>query len=400
VALVYERESTDPRRSGAAWTGGQYSVARAVLGVVLAASFVRLLPWDPRRFDRPDDAPPRGSGAVLDVLPNLFRVSSEPRFVTGVVVVGAVASVLLAVGARARVAAALVAYVWACFANWSAATAPPGGTWTLVLVAATLIVPPAPYLSWDARGRADPEGAWHLPLPFFQLAWGLLVLTCVASVFEQFSSHDWGHGPATRARVAAGFAVDVATPFLVWRRPSRRVAWCALVVVRVAAAASAFAVTRDRASLLLLLFAFDPAWLQPKRPRAREHLFFDGDCGLCHRVVRFVAAEDRAGSFFFSPLQGDTMRTLTSDEQRAALPDSVVVRADDGRLVVTSDAWIHVLERLGGLWRLAAALLAAVPRPLRELGYRLVARWRRVWFARPDGRCPLLSQRLRTRFLP
>lgn len=410
MALAYQIESSDPRAAGAAWTGGQWSVARMLFGAWLVESFVRLLPWDSRRFELPLGTVTRDHGAVLGVVPNLFRFSVEPRFATAVVVLGAIASFCFLIGLHSRVAAAIVAYFWACIANFSPITPPPGGSWTLVLLAGTLVAPRAPYLSWDARGRADPEGAWRLPLPFFHLAWLLLSLTSVAAVFHRFTTSDWGDGPVQRTLAALFVVVDVAVPFAVWRRRPRRIAWVALVVVRVAAVVltmgqplhgeSGAAILRDRASLVLLLFAFDPAWLPSDRPKVREHLFFDGTCGLCHRTVRFVAAEDRTAAFYLSPLQGETIRTLLTDEQRAALPDSIVVRTADGRLVVTSDAWVYVLTRLGGLWRVFAIVLHAAPRPLREWLYRVVAGSRRRFFARPQNHCPLLSQRLRTRYLP
>jgi predicted DCC family thiol-disulfide oxidoreductase YuxK len=133
---------------------------------------------------------------------------------------------------------------------------------------------------------------------------------------------------------------------------------------------------------------------------APELLFYDGDCGLCHRAVRFVAAADRAGRFRFAPLGGETFRALVPDGARASLPDSIVVRRADGALLVRSDAALHVLRRLGGAWPALAAALAFVPRALRDAGYDLVARRRARWFARPADACPIVPAHLRARFAP
>ena len=56
--------------------------------------------------------------------------------------------------------------------------------------------------------------------------------------------------------------------------------------------------------LIVHFFTFDPGWIRSPRP-AGEHIFFDGHCGLCHRFVRFVLAEDQSAKpLSFAPLQG------------------------------------------------------------------------------------------------
>jgi predicted DCC family thiol-disulfide oxidoreductase YuxK len=135
-------------------------------------------------------------------------------------------------------------------------------------------------------------------------------------------------------------------------------------------------------------------------PGDPELLFYDGGCGLCHRSVRFVAAHDRAGAFRFAPIGGETFRAALSGAKGAALPDSIAVLAGDGRLRVKSDGTIHILERLGGGWRLLAAALRLVPRRLRDAGYDFVARNRTGWFGRTEEACPLVPPHLRGRFAP
>lgn len=135
-------------------------------------------------------------------------------------------------------------------------------------------------------------------------------------------------------------------------------------------------------------------------PAEPEILYYDGGCGLCHRSVRFVAAADRAGAFRFAPLGGETFLAKVPAAARAALPDSIVVQDGDGRLLVKSDGTIRILERLGGGWRVLAALLRLVPRALRDAAYDFVARRRLRWFGREAQVCPLLPPHLRSRFAP
>jgi predicted DCC family thiol-disulfide oxidoreductase YuxK len=129
-------------------------------------------------------------------------------------------------------------------------------------------------------------------------------------------------------------------------------------------------------------------------------LFYDGGCGLCHRTVRTVLAADGAGRFVFAPLQGATFRELIAEPDRKGLPDSIVVRTSDGRLLVRSDASLYVMQRLGGGWAALAALARLVPRALRDAVYDFIARIRSRLFAKPDDYCPLVPRELRPRFLP
>jgi predicted DCC family thiol-disulfide oxidoreductase YuxK len=132
-----------------------------------------------------------------------------------------------------------------------------------------------------------------------------------------------------------------------------------------------------------------------------EFLFYDGHCGLCHRAVKFVLKHDRTGKAFrFAPLQGETFAARVLAERRAGLPDSIVVETAEGALLVRSSAFIHILRRHGGGWRILAAILAVIPRPLRDAAYDFIARIRYSIFGRRDEMCPIVPAELRARFDP
>jgi predicted DCC family thiol-disulfide oxidoreductase YuxK len=123
-------------------------------------------------------------------------------------------------------------------------------------------------------------------------------------------------------------------------------------------------------------------------------LFYDGHCGFCHSAVKFVLKHDRRALFRFAPLQGE----LASRRLPAISPDTMVVETEDGNLLMRSSAWIFILDRLGGPWKLAARSLGLIPRPIRDLAYRIFAACRRRIFGRPDVTCPILPVELRKRF--
>jgi predicted DCC family thiol-disulfide oxidoreductase YuxK len=127
-------------------------------------------------------------------------------------------------------------------------------------------------------------------------------------------------------------------------------------------------------------------------------ILFDGGCNLCDAVVRFVVARDPDARFRFAPLQSQAAAALLSRHGRASPPEpQAVVLVEGGRVWEGSDAALRIARGLRGPWRLAWGL-AAVPRPLREAVYRLVARNRARWFGRRDA-CRVPAPELRARFL-
>jgi len=130
-------------------------------------------------------------------------------------------------------------------------------------------------------------------------------------------------------------------------------------------------------------------------PASPDLLFYDGQCGLCHGLVRFLAR--RRGTCRFAPLGGSTFRERVP--AGSALPDSLVVLTGD-RVLVRSRAVLHLLRALGGVWGLAARLGERVPARFADAVYDAVARRRSRWFARPQVSCPLVPPGLQARFLP
>jgi len=77
-----------------------------------------------------------------------------------------------------------------------------------------------------------------------------------------------------------------------------------------------------------------------------------------------------------------------------------VLRTEEGRVLTRSEAVFHMMRRLGGGWRLGAALGGIFPRALRDGVYDVIARIRHRLFAKPEEACPLVPADLRARFLP
>lgn len=388
----------DPRAPGGAWTGGQWSVMRMVLGGWLAVRIAGVLPGWRHHFG---EGRVFGGGPLLGIVPNVFDWFDDPAVGAAITAIAAAMALLLAIGWRTRTAALLLAYLLPCLATHQPQLRLPDALWTALLLAAFATVPKSPFLSVDARKRTDPDGGWTLPQQTWHLMWLLQVVGSGVALVARLRDPAWREfSPAMPVEwlliaSEAGLCLSV----LPAKGPARCIAWTATFATRIALLLLGGGGARDEALLLLQLFAFDPGWLPGAPPLPRVHLFFDGSCGVCHRFVRMVLAEDHRTHFWVSPLQGRAVAELLDAETRARLPDSVVVRTGDGVLHMKSGAVVTVLTRLGGLWRIAAVLLRAVPRPLRDCSYDLVARLRKKLFAPPASACPLLSPALRARFL-
>lgn len=130
-------------------------------------------------------------------------------------------------------------------------------------------------------------------------------------------------------------------------------------------------------------------------------LLYDGTCGFCARSVRFVLAHEGARrTLRFARLEGAHGRQLLDGHPELA--ETVVwhepaTHGRPTRTLVRSTATIAVLRYLGGGWAILGALLAIVPRFIRDAGYDFVARHRH----RIAGRdvCIIPTPERRARFL-
>jgi predicted DCC family thiol-disulfide oxidoreductase YuxK len=145
-----------------------------------------------------------------------------------------------------------------------------------------------------------------------------------------------------------------------------------------------------------------PASDSPDTDRKHQGiLFYDGECGLCLRSVRFFLWADKSARLRFAPLQGETAaKRLPADLREADCLSTVVYLRDDAGKEephVRSEAVGRALVDIGGFWRLVGRALFLVPSGLREAGYRFVARHRGKIF--PKSKCALPSLGQQSRIL-
>ena len=102
--------------------------------------------------------------------------------------------------------------------------------------------------------------------------------------------------------------------------------------------------------------------------------FYDGECGLCAGAVAFLRHRDRKGRLEFRALQSREAVTLLPLKLTEDLKTAVFLNGDDpAKLYLRSDAVLHALREIGGVWRGFAITAGVLPRALRDWCYERVA---------------------------
>lgn len=131
-------------------------------------------------------------------------------------------------------------------------------------------------------------------------------------------------------------------------------------------------------------------------------VLYDGVCGLCNGLNQFLLKRDKHDRFRFASLQSEFAASLLKRHGVNAVDlDTVYVVVDYGhaseRLLARSDAILHVLRRLGGVWSVFR-LGRAIPKSLRHALYNAVARNRYRVFGKYEA-CLMPEERFRHKFL-
>ena len=132
-------------------------------------------------------------------------------------------------------------------------------------------------------------------------------------------------------------------------------------------------------------------------------LLYDGVCGLCNRLVQFLLKRDKQARLHFASLQSEfAERVLTRHGIDPKDLDTVQVVVNyerpDERVLGRSDAILRAGGELGMPWNVLAGIARVVPRALRDVVYRFVARNRYHVFGKYDT-CMLPDPNQRHRFL-
>lgn len=407
------------------WTGGQFSLFRFFLGMYLFIHFWDLIPWAPEIFSSEGMLANGSLSPIIHIFPNMFLMNDTPVFVQSVIISGLIGSMMLACGYKTKIAALWILYVLACLFGRNPLIANPALPYVGFMLLCIAFIPKAPYGSVEAKGLSDVGRHWIMPKDVILAGWLVLALTYSYSGYTKLLSPSWIAGdninfvlnnPLARDYFLRDFLLSlppILLNLLTWAvlfiellfaplsiiPKLRPILWSLMALIQLGFALCLNFLDLTAAMIIFHLFTFNPAWIKPKLGVGKMMLYYDGECGFCHAVIRFLVAEDKKDIISFSSLQGEHIRTKFSQNEINSFPDSIVLVTENGGIYLKSMAIIMMLVGMGGFWRSIGNLLQLIPKPLRDIVYTAIGKIRKKIFARPDSLCPLLSPELRQKFL-
>ncbi len=118
-------------------------------------------------------------------------------------------------------------------------------------------------------------------------------------------------------------------------------------------------------------------------PGPERILIYDGQCRLCVTAkegLEHLEGSRLDGKVRFVPYQSEEAARCLGSEYRPGRPDVAFLVEADGRVSRGLDAFLPMLPGLRGGRMLLALMRIPVLKPLADLAYRVVARYRYRWF--------------------
>jgi predicted DCC family thiol-disulfide oxidoreductase YuxK len=411
-------------------SAGQFAVFRAIFGVYLLQHFLWLLPSGAELFGHAGVLADPRLNPTHGVLPNPLATTwgGSPAGVAIFLWAMVALSLAFMIGFWRRTAAVLLWFGWACLFNRNNLISNPSLPYVgLMLLFCALVPAGEPLSASGARGRRP--SAWFFPAVVFWGAWFLMAGGYTFSGIVKLWSPSWVDGTAfghllENPLARPGFFRDVflalpgwAIAIMTWSvlaaevlflplclgRRGRLIAWTTMLVMHAGIVLMVDFADLSFGMVMLHLFTFDPDWLPARVDARRPVLLYDGECGLCNGVVRFLLREDAGGRMRFAPLQSPAAQAYLRAQ---GLPtedfDSLVFapdwdRPENGGPRLRTDGALAAADEIGGVWRVIS-WASVLPAAVRDPFYKVIARSRYALFGeyRPS---PLPEAEWQRRFL-
>ena len=116
----------------------------------------------------------------------------------------------------------------------------------------------------------------------------------------------------------------------------------------------------------------------------RDVLLLDGDCGLCHRLAQFIDKRRTSDAdLAYRPiLSEDAQKLIATFPEKQQVADTVYI-IRNGKSYIRSAAGIRALLYMKWYYAMWFPLLWLIPLPIRNIGYRIVAKYRHKFFKQP-----------------
>ena len=117
----------------------------------------------------------------------------------------------------------------------------------------------------------------------------------------------------------------------------------------------------------------------------RDILLLDGDCGLCNKLAIFLDKRLGKGKdiAYRAILSHEGQELITTFPQKQQDADTVYLLRN-GKSYIRSAAGIRCLLYMKWYYKMWFPVLWIIPFPLRDIGYRIIAKYRHKIFKKPD----------------
>lgn len=380
----------------------QFAIFRIIFGSFLAWHFLALIPYGTEIFSNQGIISDASLNPTFGIFPNPLYLWDTPTHVFLILALAVVSSITFTLGYFRRTSALILWFILTALFHRNNLTSNPSLPYLGLILLLSTLIPPGEKLSLARKNES-----WQMPRFIIPVASLLLALGYTFSGWTKLSSPSWIDGtaithvlqnPLARPGFFRDFLLDSPALLLqlaTWgalaaellflplflHRKTRPYIWLALIGMHLSLILLIDFADLSFGMLMIHLFIFDPKWLPAK---GTVKLAFDADCLMCNRFLAFLAEEDREQRLTFEPLPEDH-------------PKTTMLATQEGDIHLRSTAVIVTMEALGGHWRALAILGRIIPRPLRDLTYRIIAKNRHRLTRK--ALCQLPSQAVKNRLI-
>lgn len=126
-------------------------------------------------------------------------------------------------------------------------------------------------------------------------------------------------------------------------------------------------------------------------------ILFDGVCNLCNGAVNWIIKRDKQNKFKFASLQSVFGRQTIARYNLGEDYLNTIVFLDNEKVYLRAEAVLRILKGLGGFYSLLY-IFNALPSPILNFFYNIVARYRYRWFGKRDT-CRVPTESEKAKFL-
>jgi predicted DCC family thiol-disulfide oxidoreductase YuxK len=136
--------------------------------------------------------------------------------------------------------------------------------------------------------------------------------------------------------------------------------------------------------------------MKPQKTVHKIIVFYDGKCGLCHRLVRFILTHAKNPfEFCFAPVEGKLfVKTLEKP-----YPENTVVVVFNKKTYTYLAAVGFILKHFRSFfYRGIGTIFLKVPKGFGRLFYLMMTSFRQYIFKKPEGVCPVIDNKFKKLF--